>query len=193
MCTDPRESPSGPARIRLYTRGGDEGRTSLAGGERVGKDDPRIEACGTLDELNSHVGLLRAMLRAAPARPDATDADLEDVQRDLFRAGQSLHGDLPPAEAANLEAGTRRLERILDTMAARDGSSWQGFVLPGGSLPAAQAHVCRTLCRRAERRVCAARPANAAPVRAYINRLSDYFYALALTLNAFYGREERKT
>jgi len=193
MCTDPREPSPAPARIRLYTRGGDEGRTSLPGGERVGKDDPRIEACGTLDELNCHVGLLRAMLRAAPARPGATDAELDDVQRDLFRAGRCLYGDPPPAEAAALEAGTRRLERSLDTMAARDGAAWQGFVLPGGSLPAAQAHVCRTLCRRTERRACAVRPAPAAPVRAYLNRLSDYFYALALTLNAFYGREERKT
>lgn len=173
----------------LYTRTGDNGTTSLVGGERVAKDSLRLEAYGTVDELNSHIGLLRA---------EATDPDtirtLQTVQNLLFDIGGYLASDpegtwtLPPGVAPHdIEA----IEKAIDSL---DGQlpKLNSFVLPGGSPQAAHAHIARTVCRRAERRIIAlSRQAPVAPeVIRYINRLSDYFFALARFCNTSQNIDE---
>lgn len=153
--------------------------TSLFGGERVRKDDLRVEACGALDELSSHLGLL-----AAEAPAEICDR-LHEVQRRLFAiaalaSGMQRATYVPgPAEEAELQAETRRLEGI--------SGGFRGFVLPGGCPAAARADVCRTVCRRAERRLVACEIDVAVP---YLNRLSGYLFALARYFNFFHHTDE---
>ncbi|HRF86005.1 MAG TPA: cob(I)yrinic acid a,c-diamide adenosyltransferase [Alloprevotella sp.] len=171
---------------RLYTRRGDNGITGLADGTRVSKCDARIEACGTLDELCSHIGLLASLL------PDSQCKELQEVQRRLFAlsaltAGTSAPRYLPGATE------TAQLETLINTMTEEEGNGFGGFILPGGCEEAARAHVCRTICRRAERRMVATGTFDDDPgaaALAYINRLSDYLYALALNLNKFHKEKE---
>ena len=156
--------------------------TSLCTGARVRKDDARIETCGTLDELSSHLGWLAAN---APAnyRPA-----LHEIQRRLFAIGSLAAGYTQatyvpgPTEEADLLAETRHLE-------AKCGR-FIGFILPGGCPLAAQTHVCRTVCRRAERQVVGLGQLD--HVVPYLNRLSGYLYALARHFNAISGTEEIK-
>lgn len=159
------------------THCGDGGETSLAAGRRVPKTDARIEALGALDELGSHLGLLRAQLPPAAA----TEAEfLISVQRMLFALGAAVAGgaNAPQPTAADLHH--------LDAVAAQaqaEAPEAKGFVLPGGTPAAAQAHVCRTVCRRAERRLWALTPQPlASTALAYVNRLSTYLFALARKL-----------
>ncbi len=173
--------------MKLYTRGGDKGSTGLFGGDRVGKDHPRLMAYGTLDELNSAVGLLRLHAKAASAE------DLQRVQHDLFVLGAILatpeaKKDLlgakmttPTWAVADMEADIDRLTALAPPMTA--------FVLPGGSAGSAHAHLARTVCRRAEREVVALSEGAAvdAAVLIYLNRLSDWFFALARAENAVAG------
>lgn len=174
----------------LYTRTGDDGTTSLVGGQRVSKTHPRLEAYGTIDELNSHIGLLIAELG------DADDVTLLiDIQNLLFSIGSMLATDTSERDYRPGRYITpddvRELEHAID--AAEEGlSGWRGFILPGGTVAAAQAHVCRTVCRRAERCIYAmAQDAEVdADLLAYVNRLSDYFFALAKKINHSAGREE---
>ncbi len=165
---------------RVVTRGGDGGETSLGDGARVGKDDDRITALGAVDEANAAVGVLRAA--GVPAEADAM---LARAQNDLFDLGADLcvpgeGGDrlrLTDAPAARLEAEVAQLNAGLPPL--------RSFVLPGGSMAAAQAHVARTMVRRAERdvvRLAAGQAVNPALVR-YLNRLSDHLFVLARTLN----------
>ena len=187
---------------KLYTRGGDKGSTSLADGTRTDKSAPRIEAVGALDELNSHIGLLLAELRerettkvsrvgafcktpviCAAAAADGCEgivAPLRRAQHLLFAVGADVACAKKIEDAPNGN-DIKDLENAIDRLDAERGASFGGFVLPGGSVLAAQCHVCRTVCRRAERCVCAAgcRGPFALP---YLNRLSDYLYALALVL-----------
>lgn len=174
----------------LYTRTGDAGTTSLVGGTRVGKDDARLEAYGTIDELNSHIGLLAA----GPAVSREERAVLREVQSRLFDVGTLLATEPTsrwqpqPFAAAAVEALEGEIDR-LDGALPRQRS----FILPGGIADAAQAHVCRTVARRAERRMVALQHAGVevdAGAMRYVNRLSDYLYALARTINARNGREE---
>ena len=226
----------------LYTRTGDAGTTSLVGGQRVPKTHVRLEAYGTIDELNSFIGLLIAEMRApshptqgAPSHPPRGGAtissgipaetqvpprvdlegafappqgDLEgapewaetlallaDVQSLLFSIGSILATDTSEREVRpgryieDVDVAT--LEHAID--AAEEGlPGWRGFILPGGTRAASLAHVCRTVCRRAERAIY--RVAEEAEVDAtllrYVNRLSDYFFALAKQLNHIAGHEE---
>ena len=167
----------------LYTATGDKGTTSLVGGCRVAKSDIRLEAYGTTDELNSHIGLLIAMM---PADSDTTL--LRRIQDRLFIVGSALATDLERTtlheasrlqeeEIACVEREIDRLDSIVPPLCK--------FVLPGGAMAAAQAHVCRTVCRRAERCVCALAEVHpiADNVQRYINRLSDYFFVLARYIN----------
>lgn len=174
--------------MKIYTRSGDKGRTSLIGGRRVSKTHYRLEAYGTIDELNAHLGLLVAQLPASSAQLST----LLRVQNTLFVLGAQLAtpSDIPttatvtPAMVEGLEAAIDDIDRQLPPLRA--------FVLPGGCLPSAQCHVCRTVCRRAERRVLtlASRVAIPAEVTSYLNRLSDYLFVLARLLNAEQGTEE---
>lgn len=165
---------------KIYTRTGDQGQTSLVGGRRVLKSDLRVEAYGTVDELGAHIALLNEMLQGRP---------LEPVQRALFDVQTLLAGG-PLADT--LEMDTRVLEQAIDNMQAQL-PELTSFVLPGGTQTAAQCHVCRTVCRRAERAI--VRLAQEEPVEenclAYINRLSDYLFVLARHLVVGAGKEEQ--
>ena len=161
--------------MKIYTRTGDLGDTSLFGGTRVAKDDARIEAYGTIDELSSFLGVARAA-----NVPDEVDAQLERVQRDLFEIGAHLASPgtsrftgVDPQHITELEGAIDAMERELTPLT--------NFILPGGTLPASQLHVARTVCRRAERRVVALRDASPATQStiAYLNRLSDYLFVAA--------------
>ena len=168
--------------MKIYTRTGDRGETSLFGGARVPKNDPRIDAYGTIDELNSHLGVVLAM--------DADD-QLLAVQRDLFEIGAHLASPgtsrFAGVEASRIEA----LERGIDAMES-ELAPLRSFILPGGAPAAAQLHVARTVCRRAERLVVALHdddPATQSSI-AYLNRLSDYLFVAARYANHKRGVED---
>jgi len=168
---------------RVYTKRGDSGETGLAGGQRVQKDAARIEAYGTLDELNSFVGLARHTVeRALPRHPSLAVLDmiLLRVQHELFNAGSilaTLPEDVHPKQARITAEDTARLEREIDAM-NEDLPTLRSFVLPGGSRLNGELHICRTVCRRAER-ICITlareEPIDPDIVR-YLNRLSDAFF-----------------
>lgn len=168
---------------KIYTRTGDAGTTGLADGSRVAKDAPRIEAIGAVDELNSVLGVL-----LAETLPDAVRKSLDNVQNDLFDLGGELS---VPGHAIMSKSHVERLERELDRI--NSGlAPLKDFVLPGGSRAAAIAHVARTVCRRAERRVVALDRKKSAPPFAvrYLNRLSDYLFVLARSLNRQAGQPD---
>lgn len=167
---------------RIYTRGGDGGETSLGDGRRVPKHDLRVEAYGTVDETNGVIGLAR--LHTA----EAADAMLARIQNDLFDLGADLctPEDGRKAEGALriIDAQVARLEAEIDGMNAAL-APLTSFILPGGSAAAAWLHLARTVCRRAERVICALaahEPVNEAAIR-YVNRLSDHLFVLARHLN----------
>jgi len=168
---------------KIYTRTGDAGTTGLADGSRVAKDAPRIEAIGAVDELNSVLGAL-----LAEKLPDAVRACLDNVQNDLFDLGGELS---VPGHAIMSEPHVERLERALDGF-NKALPPLEDFILPAGSRPAALAHVARTVCRRAERRlVSLSRKQKVAPaLLAYVNRLSDLLFVLARGLNRVAGRPD---
>jgi cob(I)alamin adenosyltransferase len=168
-----------PVRLtRIYTRGGDRGETSLGDGQRVAKTDARIEAYGTVDELNSFLGAVLA----APDLPEEFRPWLERVQNDLFDVGADLSVPLED-ERQRLRVDPRqveRLEELCDLVNARL-EPLKSFVLPGGGEASARLHVARAACRRAERAVFALAEeagVNSAAV-SYLNRLSDLLFILA--------------
>ena len=167
---------------RVYTRQGDAGETSLAGGQRVPKDSRRIEAYGTVDELNAFVGLARETAAGDPAHLElaALGAILLRVQHELFNLGSilaTLPEDVHPRQARITEAEIVQLEAEMDRANA-DLPALRSFVLPGGSRLNAELHVCRTVCRRAERIVTALAREEPVPAEAvkYLNRLGDAFF-----------------
>jgi cob(I)alamin adenosyltransferase len=180
-----------PRKSMLYTRTGDAGTTALFGGKRVPKDDPRVAAYGAVDELNSALGVALTALRQ---RRLATA--LRDVQNELFNIGSELaseggqasgFGALfrdPEKKIAALEAFTDEYDAKLPAL--------RTFVLPGGSQGGALLHLCRTVCRRAEREVVTlARKEKVNPaVGAYLNRLSDLLFVLARYVNKAARRPE---
>ena len=174
--------------MKLYTRLGDDGTTSLYGGKRVMKDDIRIEISGEIDELNAHIGLLAAESDAEVSR------FLAEIQARLFIVGSSIsssmgittwrvgkdvqgEGCLGRDEIVRLESETDRLSSLVPPL--------DTFVLPGGSAAAAHAHVCRTVTLGQEE------PVNRLFMQ-FVNRLSDYFFSLALYLNFIEGCDEKK-
>ena len=184
--------------MKIYTGSGDRGKTSLFSGERVAKDNERVEAYGDLDELNSVIG---ALIAALP--PQSTDVrpELDRIQADLFHIGAwlatspgaAVTGSLAvidPGHAVALEESIDRTDATLPPLT--------GFILPGGCPAAAWAHIARTVCRRTERRVVglsaeinhveAAEQVRRAIV--YLNRLSDYFFVLARYLNRIQAIED---
>ena len=166
--------------MKIYTRTGDLGTTSLAGGQRVAKDSTRLEAYGTVDELNSYIGLLIA----TPGVEEEASATLQAVQNKLFNIGAYLATDNTGnamAEPQGLgQEAISSLENSIDLLTDRI-PPMHCFVLPGGSFSSAQAQVCRAVCRRAERRVITlGNETRVDPVVIrYLNRLSDYLFTLA--------------
>ena len=175
---------------KVYTRKGDNGMTSLVGGVRIKKSDIRLEAYGTVDELSAHLGMLAAMM------PDGSDrATVIRIQNNLFNVCTHLATDqsqtplYPSAHLADGEVAflEHEVDRRMGLLPER-----QGFILPGGTPTAAQAHIARTVCRRAERRIAAlAEVAVVAPeMQQYVNRLSDYLFVLAKIINFNSGQSE---
>ena len=177
--------------MAIYTKTGDNGETSLANGERVAKDSPRIEAYGTLDELSSHIGLLISLLNArssfAGLQGKNPNAFLEHVQNILFEISSVLAGADIDINA-HLQEGIQEMEHHIDTI-QEELPPLRAFILPGGCQAGAQCHVCRTVCRRAERRIVNVPvPVN---VKKYLNRLSDYLFVFARQINKKCGVEEK--
>jgi cob(I)alamin adenosyltransferase len=173
---------------RVYTRQGDGGSTALAGGQRVAKDSLRIDAYGTVDELNAFVGVARAGAPAVLARI------LLRVQHELFNLGSilaTLPEDVHPKQARITDADIAQLETEMDEM--NEGlAPLRSFVLPGGSRLNAELHVCRTVCRRAERVCVALARAESVPgetVR-YLNRLSDALFVWSRWASHAAGSDE---
>jgi cob(I)alamin adenosyltransferase len=174
---------------KIYTRTGDAGTTALGTGERVPKHSPRIAAYGTVDEANAAIGVARLHTRADHADVDAM---LGRIQNDLFDLGADLtvpeRGADPGRQRLRVSEGqVMRLEAEIDAMSAVL-TPLRSFVLPGGSPAAAQLHVARTVCRRAERIMVelAGLPGEdvSAPALKYINRLSDHLFVASRYLNA---------
>jgi cob(I)alamin adenosyltransferase len=183
----PRERDEPVRLTRIYTRGGDEGETSLGDGARVSKLDARIRAYGTVDELNAALGLVLA----APCPPGIADV-LARVQNELFDLGADL--SVPLANEARLrvtQAQVDALEGDCDRF-NDDLPELKSFVLPAGTEAAARLHVARTICRRAEREALSASAVNDLNPLAlvYLNRLSDLLFILARAANAADGRPE---
>jgi cob(I)alamin adenosyltransferase len=177
-----------PVRLtKIYTRGGDAGETSLGDGSRVSKLDCRISAFGTVDELNSALGVVLAGDVPAELRPP-----LERVQNELFDVGADLSVPWGVTDRLRVEQEMiDALEQLCDRFNA-DLPELRSFVLPGGSETAARLHVARTLCRRAERDALeASQELELNPlVLRYLNRLSDLLFILARAANAIAGRGE---
>ena len=176
--------------MKIYTKTGDLGDTGLFGGPRVRKDAPRIEAYGTVDELNSVLGLARAA---------GLDRDLDalvgQIQNELFALGAQLATPDPaahntalvgPREIAALEQAIDRLELGLEPL--------KQFILPGGTSAAAQLHFARTVCRRAERRLVTLKDQSPEPIAGdlvvYLNRLSDLLFVMARSVNRAAGQAD---
>lgn len=168
---------------RVYTRGGDRGETGLAGGQRVPKDAVRIEAYGTVDELNAFIGMARETAEELTASHPAMaelNAILKRVQHELFNAGSilaTLAEDVHPRQARVTDAEIVQLETEIDRMNA-GLPALRSFVLPGGCRLNAELHVCRTVCRRAER-ICvtlAREEAVDGAIVRYLNRLGDALF-----------------
>ena len=165
---------------KIATRTGDKGTTGLGDGSRIDKDNLRIHAIGDVDELNSQIGVL-----LCEPLPDALREELLSIQHDLFDLGGEL---CIPGYTMVTETQVTRLDHLLEKYNA-DLTPLRDFILPGGSRAAAIAHVCRTVCRRAERVIVTlgkTEPLNAAP-RQYMNRLSDLLFVLSRVLNRFAG------
>ena len=174
--------------MKIYTKGGDKGETSLFGGRRILKDNIRIEAYGTVDELNSFIGLLASSI---------TDKDdiqfLLNTQSILFNCGSMLAADplkefkLPQVKESDILA----VENSIDNMNTQL-EPLKTFILPGGSREISYAHLCRTICRRAERRVITLSKEEAVDplIIKYLNRLSDYFFMLSRKIGKDQGHPD---
>jgi cob(I)alamin adenosyltransferase len=173
--------------MKVYTRKGDTGETSLLSGGRVPKEDLRVEAYGTVDELSSLLGLLRG-----EALPEGVEDQLVEIQKVLFSIGAALADPEAKMEHDSGVWDASTLERWIDAM-DEELEALKAFILPGGSRGAAISHVARTVCRRAERRVGALRSDAAGPpdgILAYLNRLSDALFTLSRFVNARSGIPE---
>jgi len=165
---------------KIATRTGDNGSTGLGDGSRTGKDSVRVHAMGDVDELNSHIGLL-----LCEAMPDALREELISIQHDLFDLGGEM---CIPGYQLITDVHVARLDDLLEKYNA-DLPALTEFILPAGSRAASIAHICRTVCRRAERSIVAL--GNVEKIhehpRQYVNRLSDLLFVLSRVLNRFAG------
>lgn len=160
--------------MKIYTKTGDKGETSLVGGTRVSKADIKIEAYGTVDELNSSIGVFAGSLDGVYAEI------LKSIQHKLFNIGsllaaeENLPFELPSIEIKDIEALEKEIDRLNKGL-----PKLKNFILPGGSMVSGQTHVARCVCRRAERRVVALDDNKYAIIVQYLNRLSDYLFILS--------------
>ncbi len=177
---------------KIYTKTGDGGKTSLVNGERVRKSHVRLDCYGSVDELNSHLGVLVSHLPTAAF--DGVSEFLTQIQNQLFNLGSQLAcpdaklaEQLPQITAQHIEA----LEKEMDEL-SKDLPPLKEFILPGGHLLASHAHVARTVCRRAERLCCSLAETEVLPetLIPYLNRLNDYFFILARYFNHHLGAAE---
>lgn len=175
---------------KIYTRTGDEGETSLLGGRRVRKDDLRIEAIGSVDEVNAALGMVRVELARSEVVPENLDLAIGEIQHRLFDLGAELAAaSVDDTRAGALsEANVAQLESLIDHYEA-SLEPLRAFILPGGTRAASQLHVTRCMCRRSERRLVqlAAAQTVRAEVLQYINRLSDLLFVLARAVNRANG------
>ena len=173
--------------MKIYTKTGDDGEPGLLAGPRVAKDHPRVEAYGTVDELNATLGLARAA-----GLPPEAEVAIQRVQNELFNLGSQLAASDPDLLPIPLltDQNVTALERDIDSF-EQSLAPLHAFILPAGGLAAASLHVARTVCRRAERRVVtlAATPGEAVSEIAvrYLNRLSDFLFVAARLANARSG------
>ncbi len=177
---------------KIYTRTGDNGTTSLVGGKRVSKTDPRLDAYGTIDELNSFIGLMQSVMDNKAESAE----NIQWIQQKLFNIGGCLATDTSSFElpdSCKVQASdVERIEKMIDTL--QEGLPEQrSFIMPGGTQAASYAHVARTVCRRAERLILALPDEAKVPseLLQYINRLSDYLFVLARRINFFAGTPEK--
>jgi len=174
--------------FKIYTRAGDDGSTSLLGGGRVPKHHLRVEGYGTVDELNSYLGVIRSFIQGSEE-----EKLLAQVQNNLFTLGSSLACEpgtntfLPPFNPDDIQALELEIDRLTSPL-----PELKNFVLPGGSQAGAFAHVARTVCRRAERLVVHLSQVDQVEpfVVKYLNRLSDYLFTLARHLDNQQGSQE---
>ncbi|MEI6512572.1 MAG: cob(I)yrinic acid a,c-diamide adenosyltransferase [bacterium] len=176
--------------MRIYTKTGDRGETDLIGGKRVRKNDPRVEAYGTVDELNSHLGLSRAYLSYRDLA-----ALIEQIQNHLFELGAELAGSTEKSDPhlCVTTSHVEFLEHAIDKL-ENDIEPLNAFILPGGTPVAAQLHIARSVCRNAERKVIALseiEEINPEIIR-YLNRLSDFLFTSARTVNQRAGYSDLK-
>lgn len=171
--------------MKIYTKTGDKGETSLIGGTRVKKFDPRLEAYGTIDELNSFIGLMVCDLN--PPELETLKTYLMKVQHQLFKIGshlacedEKMREQLPRFESGSVE----ECEKMIDTL-EESLPDLKNFILPGGSRLAGLAHICRTICRRSERRLATIKDNSLEEmgIFLFLNRLSDLFFVAARWLN----------
>jgi cob(I)alamin adenosyltransferase len=175
--------------VKIYTRTGDTGETSLFDNSRVSKSDPRVDAYGEVDELCAWLGLVRA----SGVDPDLNEA-LTHVQRDLFAVGAQLADPsdrLAPrvVKAVISDDDVARLEQLIDRL-EQEVPPLRRFILAGGAAAGASLHVARTICRRAERRMVSLSPAPDAVLVRYMNRLSDLLFVFARVVNHRVGQPE---
>lgn len=172
---------------KIYTRTGDKGKTSLRGGKRVSKADIRVEAYGTIDELNSALGLALAYILG---KETGIKALLESVQDDLFEIGSYL-SDPSAKKCRNFIEKITEFEEAIDEQ-TKMLPPLRNFILPGGSIVGASLHHCRTVCRRAERRIVAFAKTHEVDesVLTYLNRLSDVLFSSARYMNHIEGNKE---
>ncbi len=184
--------------MKVYTGTGDGGKTSLFSGERIAKNNIRIEAYGTVDELNSLVGGISSTLPAGEA-VEEVKAQLLQIQSDLFILGAWLATTPDSSTSSHLTPWTEEYSKRLETQIDKlqdELDELRSFILPGGHQSAAWAHVARTVCRRAERRIVALGEEGVSEgemftnIEKYINRLSDYFFVLARYCNHVSGTPE---
>lgn len=177
------------ASIKIYTKSGDSGTTSLVNGKRIAKSNLRLDAYGTVDELNSHIGVLVSLLETYAFQ--GAERFLKKTQNHLFNAGsqlacadEELSKSLPQITQDHIAAIEKEIDEMTSTL-----PELKTFILPGGTAIAAQAHVLRTVCRRAERETCRLLDTEKIPdtIVPYLNRLSDYFFVLARFFNGNLG------
>ncbi len=181
---------------KVYTRTGDEGETGLVGGRRIPKEHLRIEAYGTVDELNSVIGLCGSFLsqKAGSVHRDKLDLILEAVQQRLFDIGSelaTLPGDEYEGQVKVSNEDTSWMEEVIDLM-NDDLDPLKSFILPGGTPLNAFLHQARTVCRRAERAVFRLHRGDtvSAPIRTFINRLSDFLFVCGRWVTVTFDEEE---
>ena len=185
----------------IYTKTGDHGTTSLVGGSRVNKDDLRVEAYGTVDELNSHIGLLAELMKSMKGgyydELKAVQHNLFTLQTLLATEDEAIYARLPQLDEEEVELLERQIDTLTDLL-----PKLQNFVIAGGNLAGAQCHVARTVCRRAERRVVTLThetiqqsgnqtiQQSTDVILRYLNRLSDYLFVLARYAVVADGKQE---